>query len=331
VSVRLGLAIVVLSLATHVSLADEPSSQAKPSAIVAATVNGDSISLAEVEREAKRATEKQPVADRERPLLLAATLSRLVDQVLVREYLAEKKLAAKPAEIDLAMQRAEKQLAQQGISLEEHLAQLGIGRDQFRSDLQWQIGWGRYLERHLTDENLKRYFDKHRTHFDGGRRRVAHILFKLTGENAPENEAESERAALAAASEVRTAIEAKKITFAEAARKHSAAPTADAGGDLGFISRHEPMPESFSRAAFDLAAGQTSAPVVTAFGVHLIEIREIEAGRRTWEEAREELRPALAAYLFDWIVEQRRAAAKIEYTGAAPHFKPGSRELVPVR
>ena len=149
-----------------------------PNKNIAATVNGAEITLAEVEREAKRVSEKRQVDEKDRPLLLAATLSKLVDRALVQEYLAEKKLAAKPAEVDVALERADKQLAQQKIPLDEHLAQLGVTRELFRRELEWQIGWSRYLERNLTDENLKRYFEKHRAHYDGGRRRVAHILFK---------------------------------------------------------------------------------------------------------------------------------------------------------
>ncbi|MCE9525651.1 MAG: peptidyl-prolyl cis-trans isomerase, partial [Planctomycetales bacterium] len=101
--------------------------------------------------------------------------------------------------------------------------------------------------------------------------------------------------------------------FADAAKKHSQAPTAKDVGNIGTIRRHEPMPEDFSKAAFALKKGEVSPPVVSPFGVHLIQVQEIIPGRRTWEDCREELRPAVTLYLFRWIAEKQRKEAKISY------------------
>jgi parvulin-like peptidyl-prolyl isomerase len=281
---------------------------------IAATVNGEPITVAEVERAARQAARNRKIAEDAKPLLLSATLSRLVDQRLVHAYLIEKKHGAKPAEIDLAMKRAEDALAQQKIGLDDHLKTLGITREQFRTETAWRIAWRRYLEAHATDENLARYFEKHRPHFDGGKRRVAHILFKVE----PAGDEAARVDAMARAEAVRAEIEAKSISFADAARKHSAAPTADKGGDIGWISRGEPMPETFSKAAFNLQPGEISQPIVSPFGVHLIECLEIKPGGRTWKDAKTELRHAVNQYLFDWIAKKQRAQAQIEFTGAIP-------------
>ena len=73
------------------------------------------------------------------------------------------------------------------------------------------------------------------------------------------------------------------------------------------------MPEEFSRAAFALKKEELSQPVVTAFGVHLIQVLDVIPGQRTWEDCREELRPAVTLYLFRWIAEKERKRAKITY------------------
>ena len=57
--------------------------------------------------------------------------------------------------------------------------------------------------------------------------------------------------------------------FSDLARTYSECPSSADGGDLGRFS-FDQMAAAFSEAAFDLEVGQTSAPVHTEFGVHLI-------------------------------------------------------------
>ena len=148
-----------------------------------------------------------------------------------------------------------------------------------------------------------------------------------TGQPATDDQAWT--AAIEKAKQIKQEIAAGKISFAKAAEQHSAAPTAKDGGDLGFISRHDPMPEAFSTVAFALEKDQVSDPVATQYGVHLIQCREIKPGQQTIADVREELEQAIAEYLFSWLAEKERPAAKIEFTGKLPHFKPGTEEVVP--
>ena len=108
---------------------------------------------------------------------------------------------------------------------------------------------------------------------------------------------------------------------------NSAAPTGAKGGDIGLISRREPMPESFSKAAFALAEGEISGPVVTPFGVHLVRCLKIEPGQKRWQDVRKELSDAITLYLFTWAAERQRANARVKFTGAIAHFQPGTEQL----
>lgn len=62
-------------------------------------------------------------------------------------------------------------------------------------------------------------------------------------------------------------------TFEELAQKFSKCPSGDQGGDLGFFRKGMMVPE-FETAAFGLNAGETSGPVKTQFGFHLIKRTE---------------------------------------------------------
>lgn len=287
---------------------------------VAARIDDDVVYVSEVERELARVINDRPVDPRALRLLQAKTLQQLVDRRLITNWLNSVGKGASKAEVDLAVQRLEKRLGQRDRTLAEHLAELKMPELELRRLLEWQIGWQRFVARYASDENLQKFFEQHRRDFDGTKLRVAHILLKADGNDVSPVIDEATR--------VRQEITSGKLTFTNAAKKYSAAPTGKNGGDIGLISRRQPMPESFSKAAFELAEGETSKPVVTAFGVHLIHCLKIEPGQGRWHDARDELREAVTKYLFTWAADRRRANAKIEFTGAMPHFEPGTETLV---
>lgn len=290
--------------------------------LIAATVNGIPILVTEVERELQAAFGTREIDAPAKPFIQAKTLAQLIDRRLIVQWLRATGRGASDAEIDLELSRLERRLQPRGITLAAHLASRQLTAAEMRRMLEWQIGWRKFLARYLTDENLEKYFNDHRREFDGTRIRVAHILFKAEGE-----EASSVEQAVRRAAEIRESIVSGTVSFEEAAKRHSAAPTSSRGGDIGFIERHKPMHEAFSRTAFELNKDEVSAPVITPFGVHLIRCNEIEPGQRMWQEVRDELITAVTLYLFNWAAEQNRPKAEIRYTKALPHFAAGSEEL----
>jgi parvulin-like peptidyl-prolyl isomerase len=119
-----------------------------------------------------------------------------------------------------------------------------------------------------------------------------------------------------------------KLSFAEAAEKHSAGPSRHRGGDLGFIARYGPMVEAFSRAAFALQLDEVSRPVITSFGVHLIKCTDVQPGKQTWSDVRNRLEPAAIAEMLTTLSAELAKDAQIEYTGAMPYFNPATKKLV---
>jgi peptidyl-prolyl cis-trans isomerase SurA len=95
--------------------------------------------------------------------------------------------------------------------------------------------------------------------------RARHILIK-TNELVPEAEARRRLESL------RERLE-NKADFAGLARLHSEDASGAKGGDLGWISPGDTVPE-FERAMNALEPGQLSAPVQTPFGWHLIQVME---------------------------------------------------------
>ena len=121
--------------------------------------------------------------------------------------------------------------------------------------------------------------------------RARHILLR-TG---PEL---TQAAAVAKLGEFKRRIEAKTITFAALAREHSQDGSAPQGGDLGWVAPGAFVPE-FEEPMNRLAEGQLSAPVVSRFGVHLIEVQERRRVEMKPEEVREAIRNQLRDSRYD--------------------------------
>ncbi|MEX2026232.1 MAG: peptidylprolyl isomerase [Pirellulaceae bacterium] len=272
---------------------------------VIARVSGEPIYQRELDRELAPAAKlldtqaKLPAEVRER------ALAQLIDRRLVLAFLVKEKQAASDQDVDLEVSRLKQRLSAQEKKLPEHLKTIGMTEAELRREIRWRLSWPRYLAGKLTDENLQKYFDKHRREFDGTELKVAHLLLKPADPRTVEETREQ-------AAVIRAEIEAKKVSFADACRQHSQAPTAKAGGHIGFIRRREPMPEAFSAAAFALERDQVSQPVETKFGIHLIQVRDVKPGQKTWQDCRGELRSAVTQYLFGWIAAQERETAQVE-------------------
>ena len=116
--------------------------------------------------------------------------------------------------------------------------------------------------------------------------------------------------------EYRRQIESGARTFEDIARQYSEDGSASAGGDLGWSSPGVMVPE-FEAAMDALPVGGLSAPVVSRFGVHLIQVLERRNVAVDLKQLREQARNQLReqkfeqAYL-DWTKELR-TRAYVEY------------------
>ena len=155
----------------------------------------------------------------------------------------------------------------------------------------------------VSDEEAEEYYDNNQQQFETSeQKKVSHILF--------DDKAKAE--------EVLTEINNGE-DFAEMAREHSTGPTAENGGDLGFITANEQgLDKTFRDAAMELSVGEVSSePVETQFGFHLIKVTDSrEAGVREFEEVKSQIKSQMRSQkqsqAFQEFVEGLREDAEID-------------------
>jgi len=117
----------------------------------------------------------------------------------------------------------------------------------------------------------------------------------------------------------RRRIESGNADFATLARENSQDASAKEGGDLGWASPGRYVPE-FEEVLDSLKPGEVSQPVVSRFGVHLIQLLERREAKLTQREQRDLVRTAVREKKLDeayanWV-QEIRARAYVEYREA---------------
>ena len=130
----------------------------------------------------------------------------------------------------------------------------------------------------------------------------------------------TQTAAVAQAADFKKRIDSGTATFQALAREHSQDGSAPQGGDLGWAGQGAFVPE-FEEPMNRLADGQLSGPVVSRFGVHLIQVLERRRVELSEREVRESIRAQLKESRYEaafasWA-QDIRANAFVELREAA--------------
>ena len=106
--------------------------------------------------------------------------------------------------------------------------------------------------------------------------------------------------------------------FADLARELSTGPSSEQGGDLGYFTKEQMVPE-FAEAAFTMEPGSHSAdPVQTQFGWHVIKVEDRRSQPSpTLEELQGQMENEVARDVVAERVKGLRDEATIEVVGAA--------------
>ena len=252
--------------------------------------------------------------------------------LLVRQHLALKTLFAQGGETLQAM--VDRQISdfandskRRGSSLQKHAQQRSSDERSLKASLTWQIAWGQYLKSRLTDANLRKYFERNRQKYAGGRWEVSQVFLEIDPKDKTTLEIAKQRMdelvdQLSKSSE-------PEVAFAAAAREHSDAGSAATGGQVGWVEKDGDLPSSVMKAVRATKVGDISPPVRSPLGLHTVFVHDFKASDLAFEDLTDQsqLRRDATDALFDQLVRQQKDAKIAWYiSGLKP---PAGVSLIP--
>jgi len=263
---------------------------------VAARVNGDEISLTELNQQVEQLKKQYPTmftgADGEGRLLdfKQRLLDNLINQKLMEQAAEEKGIKVTDADVDKQITQL-KAGFKDDAQFQQALQSAGLDEEGLKKQVREQLLTQKLIEElskddnKVTDAEIKEYYDTNKAQFEQpAAKRSSHILFK------PEDQATAEKvlAELQAGGD-----------FAAAAKQYSQDPgSAQNGGDLGWPTT--PYVAEFEAAVAKLAPGQMSALVKTTYGWHIIKVTDQRGAKtQTLEEVKSQV---------EQIIQQQRKA-----------------------
>jgi len=200
-------------------------------------------------------------------------LSDLINEQLIGQAAKKAKITVTSAEVEAEMERLREQI---GPSFDSVLAQYGMTVEDLRKNMELNLLVFKVSTKDITvsEDALMAFFEEHKSDYDQPEMvKAGHILVE-TEEKAKEIQKKL----------------AEGADFAELARSESTDPMSAAeGGDVGFFARGRMVPE-FEKAAFAMSPGQTSAPVKSEYGYHIIRVTDRkDAHEATFDEVKEDI------------------------------------------
>lgn len=210
----------------------------------------------------------------------------------------------KDADVDKAFPAIVNQMIDQKL-VTDATAKANIDKDpvflqrmaQTREQMIQQMFLEKYLKGKVTDKAVKAEYDKIKKENKGKEEvHARHILVKTEKE----------------ANDVIKALDGG-AKFADLAKEKSTDPSAKAGGDIGYFTKEELIPE-FSKVAFDLKPGTYSkAPVKTQFGWHVVYVEDKrERSVPDLKQVETTIRQKLGQDAVQQLVTELRAKADIK-------------------
>ncbi len=254
-----------------------------------AAVNGQAISRADFDHK----LESSPAAKQ--------VLNQMVQQSLIDQYARDKKIDISQADID--KKETETKAKFPPGQFEQILKNQGLTEQDVQQILRQQLVLEKAVapQVHVSDADVKAYFDKNHATFDKPEQvRARHILV----------------ADLPKANEVLAKLKAGG-SWDALAKQYSTDPASkDKGGELGFFGRGQMVPQ-FQDAAFGAKVGQIVGPIKSPFGYHIIQVEEKKPAQKatlasTQAQIRTQLTQQQEQQQYPIFLQQLRGAAKID-------------------
>lgn len=300
-----------LALTTALVVLSAPLGAAELVNQIVLRVNGEIATLSEYQERRDARIEQVSQAsnlslEQRREFVRAAgrrAMRELFEELLVLSRAQQLRMSVTPAQIDQAMEAQRRRLGlEDQREFEKALAESNLTVSQFRRQLERTLLLDEVLNREvrsrlaISEEELLRYWKEHPEEFHRPeQRRIEELIVREDSGLAP-----AEREALAATLAEQVASGGALAAIAEAA------PEGVLAGPIehGWVEKGTLTPE-LDEPAWDLEAGQASAPIAARGGLHVLRVVEIQpAATRPLDEVEDAIRARLGQERYDERVQE---------------------------
>ena len=178
-------------------------------------------------------------------------------------------------------------------------------QDRVKKDLAIQVWQKQQFDKvSVSDKDLKNYYDNNKEEFN--EKSSVHARHILVKEESEAKAIEKELKSLSG--------NALKAKFIQLAKDKSTGPSGPKGGDLGYFSQGQMVPE-FDAKVFGMKTGTISEPVKTQFGYHVIYLEDKKAKKTlSFTEVKSFIEQRLKMEKFKVVVEEKMKVLKNKAT-----------------
>lgn len=237
------------------------------------------------------------------PSTQAAAIELLALQRQALATLRKNKQAASQAEIETAIRAGaapEQRDWPAAQIIDSQSKQYDIEAEKIHDSIDFRLTWPRYLQRHLTEENLRKHFESQRRRFDGTRFKIDLITQVVpAGQSTVRDQAQQELTVL------RTQLIESEAPANWERIVEQANNQRETMITLGlWIRPTGDLAPGLTTALLQLNSDQLSQPIHTAGGVHLVRWTETEPGYYLLAEVRSDVRTHMLLYLLEYLAKQ---------------------------
>ncbi|MBO1223269.1 MAG: peptidylprolyl isomerase [Candidatus Scalindua sediminis] len=242
---------------------------------IVATVNGEKVFRKDLDRRLSVLKRMNQEVTRSTQMLV---VNQLTKKVLLKQFVEGQNIEVSNEEIQGEVEKI-KFFLKSGPNnsekpLEEILESRGSSISELEAEVTRTLALSKYLDKEVSDDEKRSYFDANKNAFNGERVRASHVLID-TRKMKTDAELEGAKQKIG---DIKKEID-NGADFAEMAKKYSDCPSAEKGGDIDFFQRKGSMVEEFAKVAFSMEVGEVSEPVKTPFGYHIIKVTDREEGK----------------------------------------------------
>jgi parvulin-like peptidyl-prolyl isomerase len=205
-------------------------------------------------------------------------VNQLTKNVLLKQFVQGQNIEVSDEEIHGEVEKIEFFLKSNPSTAEKSLKEIleskGSSISELEAKVTRELALSKYLDKEVSDDEKRSYFDANKNAFNGERVRASHVLID-TRKMKTDAELEGAKQKIG---DIKKEID-NGADFVEMAKKYSDCSSAEKGGDINFFQRKGSMVEEFAKVAFSMKVGEVSEPVKTQFGYHIIKVTDREEGK----------------------------------------------------